>query len=54
LVEEGPRRIVTEHQQPRKFRLRKASFKGNGLQPQMAGASWQQIRDAAYEGHGAA
>lgn len=53
LVEEGLRRIVTEHQQPGKFRLRKASFKGNGLQPSMSGASWQQIRDAAYEGRGA-
>jgi putative antitoxin of VapBC-like toxin-antitoxin system len=53
LVEEGLRRIVTEHQQPGKFRLRKASFKGNGLQPSMSRASWQQIRDAAYEGRGA-
>ncbi len=52
LVEEGLRRIVNEHQQPGKFRLRKASFKGNGLQPSMSGASWQQIRDAAYEGRG--
>jgi uncharacterized protein (AIM24 family) len=53
LVEEGLRRVVTEHQQPGKFRLRKASFNGNGLQPQMTGASWQEIRDAAYEGRGA-
>ena len=53
LVEEGLRRIVTERQQSGKFRLRKASFQGNGLQPSMSGASWQQIRDAAYEGRGA-
>jgi len=52
LVEEGLRHVVTERQLRDEFRLRKVSFKGNGLQPQMAGASWQQIRDAAYEGHG--
>jgi Bacterial antitoxin of type II TA system, VapB len=53
LVEEGLRRIMTERKRARSFKLRKVSFKGNGLQPQMAGASWPQIRDAAYEGRGA-
>jgi hypothetical protein len=53
LVEEGLRRIVAERKQTRGFRLRKASFRGKGLQPQMAGAGWQQIRDTIYEGHGA-
>ena len=53
LVEEGLRRIVDEHKRARSFKLRKVSFKGNGLQPPMADASWQRIRDAAYEGRGA-
>ena len=53
LVEEGLRRIVTEHKRAKAFRLRRASFRGKGLQPQMAGAGWQQIRDTAYEGRGA-
>ena len=53
LVEEGLRRILAERGRARSFKLRKVSFKGNGLQPRMAGASWQQIRDAAYEGRGA-
>ena len=53
LVEEGLRRITAERQRARRFKLRKVSFRGKGLQPQMAGASWQQIRDAAYEGRGA-
>ena len=53
LVEEGLRRVVAEHKRAKPFKLRKTSFKGSGLQPQMAGASWQQIRDAAYEGRGA-
>jgi len=52
-IEEGLRRVVAERKRARPFKLRKVSFKGNGLQPEMAGASWQQIRDAAYQGRGA-
>ena len=53
LVEAGLRRIVAEHKRAKAFKLRKASFRGKGLQPQMAGAEWQQIRDTIYEGRGA-
>ena len=53
LVEEGLRRIAAERQRAKPFKLRKVSFRGKGLQPRMAGASWQQIRDAAYKGRGA-
>jgi hypothetical protein len=53
LMEEGLRRIVAEHKRAKAFKLRKASFRGKGLQPQMAGAEWQQIRDTIYEGRGA-
>lgn len=53
LIEEGLRRIITERKKKRRFRLRRATFKGNGLQPQVAGASWERIRDLAYEGRGA-
>jgi antitoxin component of MazEF toxin-antitoxin module len=53
LVEEGLRLIVAEHKRAKAFKLRKASFRGKGLQPQMAGAEWREIRDTAYEGRGA-
>lgn len=53
LVEQGLRRITAERKCFKRSKLRKAPFRGNGLQPGMAGASWQQIRDAAYEGRGA-
>ena len=53
LVEEGLRRIVAEHKRAKVFKLRKASFRGKGLQPQMAGAEWREIRDTIYEGRGA-
>jgi len=52
LIEEGLRRVIGEHQRPGKFRLRKATFKGEGLQPDMEGASWETMRERAYEGHG--
>ena len=52
LVEQGLRRIVAERKRRGAFKLRKATFNGNGLQPGAAGATWEQIRDAIYEGRG--
>jgi CRISPR/Cas system-associated protein Csm6 len=52
LVEEGLRRILSERKRRSAFRLRKATFKGTGLQPHLAGASWEQIRELSYEGRG--
>jgi hypothetical protein len=53
LVEEGLRRVTSERKRATPFKLRKVAFRGKGLQHRMAGASWQQVRDAAYEGRGA-
>lgn len=53
LVEEGLRKVLAERKRGNAFRLRKATFKGEGLQPHVAGASWERIRDLAYEGRGA-
>jgi hypothetical protein len=52
LIVEGLRRVLTERRSPAGFRLRKATFKGNGLQPELAGAPWDRLRDMAYEGRG--
>jgi Arc/MetJ family transcription regulator len=52
LVEQGLRRTLAERKTRTGFRLRKASFRGNGLQPAFAGRSWEEIRSASYEGHG--
>ncbi len=52
LVEEGLRKVLAERKKTTPFRLRKASFKGRGLRPEIAGGSWDRIRDLAYEGHG--
>lgn len=53
IVEESLRRTLSERQRRSRFRLRKATFKGNGLQPHLAGASWDQILHLSYEGRGA-
>ncbi|HEV2383199.1 MAG TPA: DUF2191 domain-containing protein [Terriglobia bacterium] len=50
LIEEGLRPILADREGARPFKLRKASFKGNGLQPGLASTSWQQIRHASYGG----
>ena len=52
LVEQGLRQVLSERKSRGVFKLRKASFKGAGLQTDFAGATWEQIRDAAYESRG--
>ena len=52
LIIEGLRRIIAERKGAGSFRLRKASFRGTGLQADVAGTSWERIRDMAYEGRG--
>ncbi len=52
LVETGLRRVLAERKKRGTFKLRKASFNGNGLQPGVADASWERIREMAYEGRG--
>jgi hypothetical protein len=52
LVEQGLRRVLAEKARKPAFRLRKASFKGRGLRPEIADAGWDRLRDLAYEGRG--
>ncbi len=52
LIEEGLRRIIAERSRKNDFRLRKATFKGKGLQPHLTGASWEKLREMTYEDRG--
>ena len=53
LVEQGLRQIMAERRKPKKpFKLRDGSFKGKGLSPEFADASWEEIRRAAYGDRG--
>jgi hypothetical protein len=53
LIEEGLRMVLSTRRQPKKFRLRKVTCNGRGLQEPLTDQSWERIRDMAYEGRGA-
>ena len=52
LIIEGLRRLLRERGEATPFRLRDASFQGQGLQPHMADGTWERILDVTYEGRG--
>ena len=52
LIETCLRRVISEHKQRERFKLRKATFKGKGLQPHLADAVLDKLRDMSYEGRG--
>ena len=53
LVEEGLRAVVADRAGRKRFRLRKASFRGRGLGKGIEEGRWESIRDLGYEGRGA-
>ena len=54
LVEEGLRHVLADRRARRSgFRLRRTTFKGDGLSPEFEGESWPAVRDAIYRERGA-
>jgi hypothetical protein len=53
LVERGLHRVVADTQRGAPFKLRRASFKGKGLQEELGDASWERLRELAYKDRGA-
>jgi len=51
-VEQGLRKVVAERKSRGAFRLRKAAFKGKGIQPGVEDATWERIRETIYRGRG--
>jgi Arc/MetJ family transcription regulator len=51
-VEQGLRKVVAERKSRGVFRLRKAAFKGKGIQPGMENATWERIRETIYQERG--
>ena len=49
LIESGLRKEVRERKGTTTFRLKRASFRGRGLRPELAGASWERIRKLARQ-----
>jgi hypothetical protein len=52
LIEAGLRQVLRDRRRKTRFRLRDASFRGQGLQPGFREGDWQRIREASYEGRG--
>src|SRR5258708_22454280 len=52
LIERGLRLVVAETKGAAPFKLRRASFKGESHHPDLRDASWDAVRDRAYEGPG--
>lgn len=52
LAEEGLRMVIEERSTRKPCRVSPVTFRGKGLSPDFQGATWEQIRDAAYEGRG--
>jgi hypothetical protein len=52
LVEEGLRKVIADRKSARSFRLRKVTFKGQGLVPELRDSNWDKIRNLAYDGRG--
>ena len=52
LVEVGLRRALSERR-GEGFRLRRSTFRGNGLQPGVREGDWGALRELSYEGRGA-
>jgi Arc/MetJ family transcription regulator len=53
LVEAGLRQALGQTgQAPKPFKLRNASFKGQGLAQGVQPSDWERIREMAYEGRG--
>ena len=48
LVELGLRQVIETRKRGGAFRLRKASFRGQGLQPAAKDLTWEQMRELAY------
>jgi hypothetical protein len=53
LIERGLHRVLAEARRDAPFKLRRASFKGRGLQRELRGASWDTLRDLIYQDRGA-
>jgi succinylarginine dihydrolase len=52
LVELGLRQVLASRRRDAAFRLRKASFRGSGLQPAAQDLTWEQMREMAYADRG--
>ena len=53
LVERGLHRVLAETNSGAPFKLRRASFRGQGRAAELSDASWDSLRDLTYRDRGA-
>lgn len=53
LVEEGLEKVLRDLREPKPYKMRDCSVRGEGLQPGQELLSWAEVRDMIYEGRGA-
>lgn len=53
LVEEGLLLVIDRRTNSKKIKIEPVTVKGKGLTKEFRNASWEQIRQASYRGHGA-
>lgn len=53
LVEDGLRKVLAERRAVTGYRLRRVTFGGRGLRPELRNAPWERVRETSYEGRGA-
>ena len=52
LVERGLYRVLADKKTANAFKLRRATFKGKGLQAEFRDGSWDRVRDLIYQSPG--
>ena len=52
LVERGLHRVLADTKTGAAFKLRRASFKGKGMQAEFRDGSWGRVRDLIYQNPG--
>jgi hypothetical protein len=52
LVERGLHRVLADTKTGAAFKLRRASFKGKGMQAEFRDGSWDRVRDLIYQNPG--
>lgn len=53
LTEEGLKKVIAERSSRGPNRVSPVTFRGEGLSPEFQGATWAEVREAAYAGRGA-
>jgi hypothetical protein len=52
LIERGLHSVIESSKRTKPFRLRRASFRGDGLQGEFRDGGWEAVREQIYRGHG--